>query len=141
MNNTELNKLKKSLGQKAKQFKKSQTESFRDMCSVIFDAFPEVESFGFTGYTPEFNDGDECLFTCYLNYPTVNGYDSNRQKWVDEKDRTEEETNDACELTDKVGKVLSEIPKALISGVFGSSGFTATITRDKIEVEDYDCGY
>ena len=62
-------------------------------------------------------------------------------EWVDDKERTEKETSAANELADEVGKVLSEIPKDLVSGVFGSSGFTATITRDKITVEDYDCGY
>lgn len=141
MNKTKLNKLKKSLSDKSEQFKNTQTESFRDMCSIIFDAFPEVESFGFVGYTPSFNDGEECLFKCLLKYPTVNGYDSNRCEWVDDKDHTETETNEASELGDKVGELLSEIPKDLIAGVFGSSGFAVTITRDKITVEDYDCGY
>lgn len=141
MNKTDLNKLKKSLADKSEQFKKSQTESFRDMCSVIFDAFPDVESFGFVGYTPSFNDGDECLFTCCLDYPTVNGYDSNRCKWNDDKEHTDKETETVSVLADEVGKVLSEIPEDLIAGVFGFSGFTATITRDKITVEDYDCGY
>lgn len=141
MNKTNLDKLKKSLAEKAERFKKTQTESFRDMCSVIFDSFPEVESFGFTGYTPSFNDGEECLFTCSLEYPIVNGYDSNRCEWIDDKDHTDKETGEVSELTDKVGKLLSEIPEGLIGGVFGTSGFTVTITRDKITVEDYDCGY
>lgn len=141
MNNTELTKLKKTLAKKAEQFKQAQTESFREMSSVIFDAFPEVKSFGFRGYTPGFNDGDECLFTCDLSYPIVNGFDYNRQEWVDEKERTEKETSAARDLAGEVGRVLSEIPKDLIAGVFGSSGFTATITKDKITVEDYDCGY
>lgn len=141
MNKTNINKLKKNLANKADQFKKSQTESFRDMCTVIFDAFPDLKSFGFVGYTPSFNDGDECVFTCALNFPIVNGYDSNICEWIDDKERTDKETESASLLAEEVGKVLSEIPKDLIAGVFGCSGFTATITRDKITVEDYDCGY
>jgi hypothetical protein len=141
MNKTELNKTKELLKKQSEEFKKSQQSSLRVMLSTIFDALPEVETISFTGYTPHFNDGDECKFSCNSEYPAVNGYDSNDCDWEDRVEREKNVTDAASELADLVGKLLNVIPRDLFGSVFGTSGFRATITRTNIKVEDYDCGY
>ena len=123
---------------KASEFKTLQQAYFREMLTWVFDAHSDLISVGFTGYTPEFNDGDECSFRCDTKYPIVNGYDTNRCEWEDGVDR---DTTLVDELSEKIAPILSEIPTDLLGGIFGTRGFKATITRDKIEVEDYDCGY
>lgn len=141
MNKNELKKIKSVIKDKCKTFKEAQTSAFREMLTVIFESLPEAKTISFTGYTPSFNDGDECKFTCKSDYPTVNGYDSNSCEWEDGEEHSSNETNEAVKLTEDVAELLSEIPEDLFGSVFGTRGFRVTITPTKIEVEDYDCGY
>ena len=141
MNKKEMGEIKKILKTKSEELKKTYQSSFREMVSVIFDAFPEANTISFTGYTPAFNDGDECRFRCQSDYPSVNGFNLNEDRWEDDFYRNQNETNAARELANNVGELLSSIPDDIFSSTFGSSGFLATVTRTKIVVEDYDCGY
>lgn len=133
--------LKQQIKLKSEEFKKYQQDAFKEMINCIFKEFPEVNSIGFVGYTPSFNDGEPCTFRCDVACPTVNGYDSNMCEWEDGEKKSEKETKEASALADSVGNILSEIPEELFGAVFGTVGFRVTITRDKIEVEEYDCGY
>lgn len=38
---------------------------FYEEVKVIFANYPELQSFGWTQYTPYFNDGDTCSFSCH----------------------------------------------------------------------------
>lgn len=42
----------------------------------LFDEYPFVNAVHFTAYTPFFNDGDECTFSCHQDGCGFNGYDS-----------------------------------------------------------------
>lgn len=141
MNKTELKTVKNDIKKRCVAFKETQTSAFRSMLTVIFESLPEVKTISFTGYTPSFNDGDECTFRCQSDCPSVNGYDSNRCEWEDGEEHTEKETDEAMSLTETVADLLSEIPEELFGSVFGTRGFRVTITPTKIEVEDYDCEY
>jgi hypothetical protein len=77
MNKTELNNLKKVIAVKYKEMEDMQNNLFKQMTTAMFDSIPELKSVSFTGYTPSFNDGDACNFSCQTKYPCVNGYDSN----------------------------------------------------------------
>jgi hypothetical protein len=41
---------------------------FREGSQDIFDAYPNLVSFGWVQYTPFFNDGDECVFGVHADY-------------------------------------------------------------------------
>jgi hypothetical protein len=43
---------------------------------VIFNKYPEIKCFGWTQYTPYFNDGEPCYFRANTSYPHINGYES-----------------------------------------------------------------
>ncbi len=49
-----------------------QTE-FPVMFKTIFEQAPKLKSFGWTQYTPYFNDGDTCEFGVHFDYPYING--------------------------------------------------------------------
>lgn len=59
---------------------------FTEMSAELFAENPELVSFSWTQYTPYFNDGDVCEFSCHGDYPSVSikvgedviGYDENR---------------------------------------------------------------
>jgi hypothetical protein len=57
--------------------------SFNDLTKELFIQFPRLKSFGFTAYTPYFNDGDECVYTAYVDYPIINGWDTSMDDEVD----------------------------------------------------------
>lgn len=42
----------------------------------LFDAYPFVNAVHFTAYTPYFNDGDECTYSCHQSDCGFNGFDS-----------------------------------------------------------------
>jgi len=46
-------------------------ESLKD----LFIKYPFVKSAHFTAYTPYFNDGEECTYSCHHDYCGFNGYD------------------------------------------------------------------
>lgn len=52
-----------------------QTE-FPGMFVSIFEQAPTLKSFGWTQYTPYFNDGDTCEFGVHYDYPWINGANS-----------------------------------------------------------------
>src|SRR5688572_33247641 len=37
----------------------------------IFEEYPDLDRISWTQYTPYFNDGDECVFSAYVDYPMV----------------------------------------------------------------------
>lgn len=45
---------------------------FHDIVKDLFESNPELNSFSWIQYTPFFNDGDECVFSAHVDYPTVN---------------------------------------------------------------------
>lgn len=76
---TKLNELKESYLDTAKQM-------FTDGMTQLFEENPLLDSFGFTAYSPYFNDGDECVFHihCDTDYGMyINGF-SNDDKDTDE---------------------------------------------------------
>lgn len=72
-----------SINQKLKdfetQFKIKAQNIFYQGCEIIFNAYPEVDNFGWIQYTPYFNDGDECTFgvNADIDYGLrINGYNA-----------------------------------------------------------------
>ena len=44
---------------------------FTEMSTELFNENPTLMGFGWTQYTPYFNDGDVCTFRCNSDYPTL----------------------------------------------------------------------
>ena len=66
----EINKIKSELSVKIK-------DNFHGLTKELFNSYPELNSFGWTQYTPYFNDGEPCEFSSNHTYPTINGNDEN----------------------------------------------------------------
>lgn len=70
---------------------------FIEMSTELFNENPTLMSFGWTQYTPYFNDGEECVFRCGGDYPTVSmildgnllSYDTNSSKLLINGERAE----------------------------------------------------
>lgn len=105
---------------------------FKMVVSSLFEEHPTLKKFSFTGYTPTFNDGEECTFTLGLDYPTVNA--------DEDGDEDQEDSNDNQVLRDAVTQYLRVLPDEFYSSHF-KNNFEVTVTRDNVTVSKYDCGY
>jgi hypothetical protein len=78
--------LRTKIAQARKTMEETAKGLFTEMSAELFNDNPTLESFGWTQYTPYWNDGDVCTFRCNGEYPTVSikvddhllSYDTNR---------------------------------------------------------------
>lgn len=58
---------------------------FTEVTKDLFDLEPRLQSFTWRQFTPYFNDGEECTFGVYTDYPEINGFDyeSKYGAWLD----------------------------------------------------------
>lgn len=127
MNESAFNDLKKSVENFLESISEINETIFNEITSHIFQEFPDIESFRFTGYTPGFNDGDACEFTLTIDYCSI-----------DLKDKTQK--FDESKYQETIYKYLNLMPESFYHTHFGNN-VAVTITADDVTVEDYDCGY
>jgi hypothetical protein len=72
----------------------------------LFEQFPKLKSFGWTQYTPYFNDGDECVFGVHNDESTIdiNGSSYDDRDRYDLKEDDEGEESEPDEYEDEGGK-------------------------------------
>jgi hypothetical protein len=95
-----MKQLQEEMQATAKQF-------FSEATKELFDKYPKLERFSFTGYTPYFNDGDTCEYSAHTDHLATFEYDGN--------DRAEDRYLDSWGLTttwDNVAK--KSVPKETV---------------------------
>ena len=160
MSSDEIKNLKKTLRDYQKELKKNGKKAVLNSAKILFKKYPDLEAIGWYQYTPGFNDGDPCYFrvgSCYLSVARPEGISDN--EWEDILDESNCYDGDTVRIdTDclsddaekAIGKELikdvnayhddiSELDSALET-IFGNN-VSVTITRNSVEIEDYDCGY
>jgi len=141
MTKEKLTELKTKIKSLQKTLEEAENSIFNELRDSLFDENPTLKKFSFRGWTPSFNDGDPCKFSCDLNYPSVNGYDSGDAEWEDGKEHSKEKLKETEKLSENVSEVLSILPESFYERKFGSYGFEVTVTKEKITIDEYDCGY
>jgi hypothetical protein len=122
-------KLKKMREELSEEFKKK----FKVICKDIFEKYPDIIKFGWTQYTPYFNDGDPCVFRY-------------NDMYVCNDPETADESIYEWESTYSLGKKYPEI--RALDKILGSSSdillemfgdhVQITITPKGIDVEEYE---
>ena len=127
---------------------------FKSMFSEFFSEHPEVTAFGWHQYTPYFNDGDECVFRCNVEYGWATNapdyqnvsygeYDGENEDWVwvddpdygcQNEELIPEKTSKSLE---KLRKVLGGIDEEVYKTMFGDH-VTVIVTPNGIETEYYE---
>jgi hypothetical protein len=123
----------------------------------LFEENPKLKSFGWTQYTPYFNDGDTCYFSANTDYLYINGEQEDEASWSQEKKviswgtynrdkrayegRIEQDNPDyipeLAEASAKVKKFLSVFDKDFYQLQFGDH-VQVTVTENGIETEGYE---
>ena len=89
MNLEALKEKKKEIAKLKAEAQTMASEAFDSFCKQIFEKHPKVESFGWSQYTPYFNDGDTCTFSANTDYISINGEYVDDSKWINEKTVTD----------------------------------------------------
>jgi hypothetical protein len=63
--------LRNKIAEARKTMEETAKGLFTEMTSELFNDNPTLMAFGWTQYTPYFNDGDVCTFRCNSDYPTL----------------------------------------------------------------------
>lgn len=130
----------KSVAEAKKELKKVATNLFREVTQELFDEYPNLKSFGWSQYTPYFNDGETCTFSVNGSYPTINGYNTNTGEYEDgeegDEPAFEELEPEVEERAAAVSTLLNAIPDEVMLEMFGDHQ-KITVTRKGITQEDY----
>lgn len=146
--NTELNQLKKKFQEKTQSiFKKAFIEFFNNN--------PEVTAIGWRQYTPYFNDGDTCVFSCYASYAWVTNakdydlvsfgeYDGDENEdgvWIDDADYGDLNTKlippGVAQNIQNLRAILEKIDDDIYLQMFGDH-VKVVATREGFEVHEYE---
>jgi hypothetical protein len=64
-------KQKEAAAKAKKELEKAAKAAFREASAEVFAGNPQIVSFGWSQYTPYWNDGDACVFGANTGYPVV----------------------------------------------------------------------
>lgn len=140
---SKLDTLIENFNEQKELLKKQARGLFLEAAQELFEAYPELESFGWKQYTPYFNDGDACTFS--VHYPIINGWDQDYGYFVAEgghedesRELTVSEQLVLKKLTKPVEYLIGKLPEEIMQEVFGDH-IIVKITRDGvIDTEEYN---
>jgi hypothetical protein len=142
----EFQETKTRLNEKIKAFQevmlKEGKDLFRQMSQTLFEENPNLGKFGWKQYTPYYNDGDECVFSAYSDYPIIklisdtHADDGYRDDFDEEQWFTEEETTPEAIAWKNVKKFLEQFSDEDFKLLFGDH-VEVVVTRDGVEVNEY----
>lgn len=164
----ELEALTERMLELRKELMEQSKTSFKEITKVIFEKFPELESFYWTQGTPSFNDGEPCEFGVYdvyinnededenyRNYTSetvydygtrmVKGYDGVERQQIDYNKRVNERPNPEYDprliaASTACNKLVAALDDDALCSMFGN-GAKIIVTREKVEVEEWYMDY
>lgn len=130
---------------------------FEDFYKYIFEKYHTLESFGWTQYTPYFNDGDATIFSVNTDYISVNGDYVDESNWISPINiiswgnwnsesksyvgRVEEENKNfdknLSDATNEIIDFLSNFDNDFYLRKFGDHA-EIIVTRNGVDISDYD---
>lgn len=157
MNLEALKEKQKEIAKLKAEAQQMASDAFDNFCKEIFEKHPKIESFGWSQYTPYFNDGDTCTFSANTDYISINGEYVDDSKWVNEttvvdwgtwnrelriyEGRVEVPNLDYdAELakgSDEVTEFLRNFDNDFYITRFGDHA-EITVTKDGVDVDEYE---
>ena len=130
---------------------------FDEFREHIFLKYPKLNSFGWTQYTPYFNDGDACLFYANTDYLMINDEYAEDSEWFSKnkiiswgqwnqdiksyEGRVEEPNTqfdeDLLNAYDDIALFLGNFGNDFYLTKFGDHA-EITVTKSSVDISDYD---
>ena len=156
----ELKDLRKKRQELAEEITTKAKTLFKEAVGTLFVEFPNLVSFGWTQYTPYFNDGDECTFGSghsnpFIKFTTSKNTDPDELGYEDEfsdyhyydyskdfKQKTLKPTLTIAQLAEvttgkSVVEFLTNFDDDDMLNMFGDHQ-KVIVTSNKVESEDYE---
>jgi hypothetical protein len=145
-------KLKDEQRELQKKFQEASQSLLKEGIKSFFEMNPGVAAIKWAQYTPYFNDGDECVFNVYdVNFTNATGDDlddvstwgeyegENESVWCESHvhNLKDKEGVDAGSCEAFAGLIGSYDMRDVMQEMFGDH-ISVTITRDGIDVDDYE---
>lgn len=160
MNNDKFSVLREKQ-EEIKKLKKEMLEAsnkiFTELTKSIFEEHPKVKSFGWSQYTPYFNDGETCYFSVNTDYIYINGEPVDESDWINEtkitnygtwnrekreyEGRTEvpnlDYDPDLSKANDEIKEFLRNFDNDFFMSQFGDHA-EITVTEEGVSVDEYE---
>ena len=78
---SKISKLNKQISKLEAQVSKESTKLATKGFKELFKKHKSLQSFSWNQYTPYFNDGEECVFSAYIDYISINGSDETESSY------------------------------------------------------------
>lgn len=138
--------IKSKMEEARKQLQDQARGVFHEEMQRIFASYPELMDVSWEQYTPYFNDGDVCYFSCHgADEVYINCYGPNPEEPTieveDEYDnhypKYKGENNWQQRAAEEVTALISSLGDDMMEHIFGDH-VKVIVGRDKIVVEDYE---
>jgi hypothetical protein len=138
---SDIKALKHNIEKLRKEAKTKVESIFKTAALELFVEYPDLKSISWTQYTPYFNDGDACYFSSHHYYAAIKFVASNEDEDEDDDYQEGYDESSATPKQLKAGKAAEEFLENFdnddMENLFGD-GVKVIITKDGIEVEDYE---
>lgn len=147
---TEIAKIEEKKAELLKELSKDFGQIFK---TAFENSNGKVTSFGWTQYSPHFNDGDECVFGVNSDYTYINGeheddtdlldwrisyYLEGDKKYANLLTENPELDIDLYKSLQEFKKVLNAVPEEFLESLFGNHKKVTVYADGKTESEYYD---
>jgi len=120
------------------ELKESARTYFKETARALFEAYPVLESFAWTQYTPYFCDGDPCEFGVNSDLCELNGDDDpSYSKWDSKTRKSSPKDDPLSQAGYAASRLIASIDDQSMQSMFGDH-VKVTVTKDNIETEAYD---
>ena len=154
---TEIRKKQAEIKELQKELQKKSADIFLSSFKRLFEENPKLKSFGWTQYTPYFNDGDTCTFSVNTDWIYINGIPVDDSDWVNEttitnygtwnrdkkvyEGRTEVPNlnydEELSKASNEISEFLSNFDNEFFISQFGDHA-EITVTAEGVSVDEYE---
>jgi hypothetical protein len=139
--------LKKKIAEAKKAMETTAKSAFAEMAEEFFEENPDIIAFGWTQYTPYWNDGDVCEFSAHTDYPSVTMILDGQEITYDENsgDITDAEGDEIKTQDDYARDVFGTMPaKSKVSSInvdgktINFDAVTKKVTVDGVPMKSHE---
>lgn len=136
MDKTYFEQKKREIAEFRQKMKDEGGEFFKEISADIFTEYPDLISFGWTQYTPYFNDGDPCTFSARTDCPKIHVQGESEEDEDGEDFYSANDQSHRARVWRSVQGLLEQFDNDDMEMLFGDH-CQVTVKRDGVEVEKY----
>lgn len=137
MDKTYFQSAKKQMAEFKEKMKKNGKKFFSEQSKELFEKHPTLVKFGWTQYTPYYNDGDDCIFSANLDYPKFLLVGMDKALYDEEPYYSDDEVTDESIVWSSIREFLSQFDNSDVEILFGDH-CEVIVTKKSVKVKEYE---